>query len=208
MAAYSALTALALTILPPGRASVLAFSTPIWVVPLAAWRLQERAPRAALFGVGSDSMYGLGPFKQLHGQSIESLASYFVPAGTSRVTLDHAYVYENVRLSTGFVPARVAGDFGADSIDQGTALAIAVNGRVEATTRSYRIDGRARFATLVPEGAFHDGRNSVRVYALMRTAGHLRIQSLGGTQDAATAVPSNVALPNAIPPPSSAAGGG
>ena len=52
MAAYSALTALALTILPPGRASVLAFSTPIWVVPLAAWRLHERASRAALFGVG------------------------------------------------------------------------------------------------------------------------------------------------------------
>ena len=52
MAAYSALTGLALTILPPGRASVLAFSTPIWVVPLAAWRLHERASRPALFGVG------------------------------------------------------------------------------------------------------------------------------------------------------------
>jgi drug/metabolite transporter (DMT)-like permease len=52
MAVYSALTALALTILPPGRASVLAFSTPIWVVPLAAWRLHERPSRAALFGVG------------------------------------------------------------------------------------------------------------------------------------------------------------
>ena len=42
MAAYSALTGLALTILPPGRASVLAFSTPILVAPLAAWRLGER----------------------------------------------------------------------------------------------------------------------------------------------------------------------
>jgi drug/metabolite transporter (DMT)-like permease len=52
MAAYSALTALALTMLPPGRASVLAFSTPIWVVPLAAWRLHERASRPALAGVG------------------------------------------------------------------------------------------------------------------------------------------------------------
>ena len=47
MAAYSALTGLALTILPPGRASVLAFSTPILVAPLAAWRLGERmSPRA------------------------------------------------------------------------------------------------------------------------------------------------------------------
>jgi len=48
MAAYSALTSLALTILPPGRASVLAFSTPIFTVPLAAWRLHETpSPRAA-----------------------------------------------------------------------------------------------------------------------------------------------------------------
>src|SRR5262245_20472867 len=43
MAAYSAMTAFALTILPPGRASVLAFSTPIWVAPLAAWWLHERS---------------------------------------------------------------------------------------------------------------------------------------------------------------------
>jgi drug/metabolite transporter (DMT)-like permease len=42
MAAYAALTSLALTWLPPGRASVLAFSTPPWVVPLAVWRGQER----------------------------------------------------------------------------------------------------------------------------------------------------------------------
>ena len=52
MAAYSALTGLALTRLPPGRASVLAFSTPIWVVPLAAVRLRERISRRALVGVG------------------------------------------------------------------------------------------------------------------------------------------------------------
>lgn len=49
MAAYSALTGLALTILPPGRASVLAFSTPVVVAPLAAWRLgEDLGPKAAL----------------------------------------------------------------------------------------------------------------------------------------------------------------
>lgn len=52
MGAYSALTGLALTVLPPGRASVLAFSTPLWVVPLAAWRLHERPSRRAVAGVG------------------------------------------------------------------------------------------------------------------------------------------------------------
>ena len=52
MAAYSALAALALTVLPPGRASVLAFSTPLWVVPLAAYWLRERVSRSALLGTG------------------------------------------------------------------------------------------------------------------------------------------------------------
>ena len=52
MGAYSALTGLALTVLPPGRASVLAFSTPIWVAPLSAWWLRERLSRAGWLGAG------------------------------------------------------------------------------------------------------------------------------------------------------------
>lgn len=51
MAAYSALTGLALTILPPGRASVLAFSTPVMVAPLAAWRLGEKVNSKIAAGV-------------------------------------------------------------------------------------------------------------------------------------------------------------
>lgn len=51
MAAYSALTGLALTILPPGRASVLAFSTPVLVAPLAAWRLGEKLTSRIATGV-------------------------------------------------------------------------------------------------------------------------------------------------------------
>ena len=52
MASYSALTGVALTILPPGRASVLAFSTPIWVVPLAGWWLHEDISPLAMAGAG------------------------------------------------------------------------------------------------------------------------------------------------------------
>ena len=53
MAAYSALTAVALTRLPPGRAAVLAFSTPLWVAPLSAWWLNERLTWRGLAGVGT-----------------------------------------------------------------------------------------------------------------------------------------------------------
>jgi len=52
LGAYSALTGIALTVLPPGRASVLAFSTPIWVVPISAVWLRERLSRSGLLGVG------------------------------------------------------------------------------------------------------------------------------------------------------------
>jgi len=51
MATYSALTALALTILPPGRASVLASSTPVLVAPLAAWQLGEKVTLRISAGV-------------------------------------------------------------------------------------------------------------------------------------------------------------
>ena len=53
MATYSALTALALTHLPPGRASVLAFSTPLWVAPLSVWWLRERVPWSTRIGIGT-----------------------------------------------------------------------------------------------------------------------------------------------------------
>ena len=51
MATYSALTAVALTRLPPGRASVLAFSTPLWVAPLSVWWLDERLNWRSVAGV-------------------------------------------------------------------------------------------------------------------------------------------------------------
>lgn len=53
MATYSGLTAVALTRLPPGRASVLAFSTPLLVAPLSAWWLDERLTGRGLAGVST-----------------------------------------------------------------------------------------------------------------------------------------------------------
>lgn len=84
MAAYSALTGLALTILPPGRASVLAFSTPIWVVLLAAWWLREQHSRRALLGVGLGILGALtiaGP--SLRPGRVEQLFAYAMLLGAA-----------------------------------------------------------------------------------------------------------------------------
>lgn len=53
MAAYSALTAVALSHLPAGRSSVLAFSTPLWVALLAVLWLREPMPWLKAVGVGA-----------------------------------------------------------------------------------------------------------------------------------------------------------
>ena len=84
MAAYSALTGLALTELPPGRASVLAFSTPIWVVPLAAWRLHEGVSRRALLGVALGLLGVLAiAAPSLHAQPAQQLLAYAMLLGAA-----------------------------------------------------------------------------------------------------------------------------
>jgi drug/metabolite transporter (DMT)-like permease len=86
MAAYSALTGIALTILPPGRASVLAFSTPIWVVPLASWRLGERVSRRAMLGI---ALGLLGVFAiaapSLQPSGARQMAAYLMLFGAAAV---------------------------------------------------------------------------------------------------------------------------
>ena len=47
-------------------------------------------------------------------------------------------------------------------------LAIAVNGRIAAITRSFRLDGATRFAAVLPEWALRDGANDVAVLAVGR----------------------------------------
>ncbi len=76
MAAYSALTSVALTMLPPGRASVLAFSTPLWVVPLTAWRLRELPTRRESLGValGLAGAYAIAMHSLETGRSDQLLA--------------------------------------------------------------------------------------------------------------------------------------
>jgi drug/metabolite transporter (DMT)-like permease len=84
MAAYSALTGLALTILPPGRASVLAFSTPIWVGPLAAWWVHEHVSRSALFGVGLGLLGVLTiAAPSIHPNGAQQIISYVMLLGAA-----------------------------------------------------------------------------------------------------------------------------
>jgi len=77
MGCYSAFTGLALTLLPPGRSAVLAYSTPLWVLPLAAWRLKEQVSRDQKVGVALGVLgIAIIAWPSLQAHSGEQLVAY------------------------------------------------------------------------------------------------------------------------------------
>ena len=60
-------------------------------------------------------------------------------------------------LATGRLASREPG---------GLVLAIAVDGRIRATTRSYRQAGTTRFAAMLPERALPAGAHNVEVFVV------------------------------------------
>jgi hypothetical protein len=55
-----------------------------------------------------------------------------------------------------------------------TDLAVAVDGRVVATTRAYRDGGHTIYTAIVPPSALHDGAHTLAVYEA-RANGELRV---------------------------------
>ncbi|HEX2154034.1 MAG TPA: sulfatase-like hydrolase/transferase [Acidimicrobiia bacterium] len=83
-----------------------------------------------------------------------------------QVALDHPDRYAEVDLNADFVPALLTGTVEGD-IDEDYVLAIAVNGTVEAVTRTWVDDGRARFQAMIPPTSLIDGSNTVEVLMVL-----------------------------------------
>jgi hypothetical protein len=158
----------------PGRASVSA--SPDLV---ASGVLATARRNAALFGEGHDSLYRLGPYTELLGRLMRA------PVGASAerddIQLENPSQFAEVRKRSLFVPSLIEGNVGNDAAGLGEALAIAVNGRIAATTETFAEGGGRHFMSLVPEGAFREGANSVDVYAIREHARAVSLVRLGGT---------------------------
>ena len=83
-----------------------------------------------------------------------------MPPGAKHVTVD---------ATSGVVPSFLSGRAG--DLEPGTVLAVAINGRVQATTRAYRDEGRSVFAALVPPSSLREGRNAVSVFEVLAGGG-------------------------------------
>lgn len=141
--------------------------------------LEAARRNAALFGVGGSSMYRLGPYRQLVGRSLSEFEEFTLE--NAEVQIEEEGAYGNVRLDSPIVPARIVGQIKRPSLEHGTPLAVAVNGRIAAMTRAFIAHGQTRFAALVSEQQFRSGRNIVSIYRVERAGSRFRIARLGGT---------------------------
>jgi hypothetical protein len=146
-----------------------------------AW---ERGKAAALerklrlFGVGRDGpqrLFRIGPHPELLSRPVRSF-----PVEQSRgahFVDGEAYGRVNPRSSS--VPAWVTGSL--DGVPPGRDLAVAVDGRIAALTRSFHLatDEKTLFAAMVPESSFHAGRNDVGLYELLGAGTKVKLRHLG-----------------------------
>ena len=139
-----------------------------------AARERVRRRRAAKFGTGAQSQatfgdpwasaYRIGPHQELLGRRMDPRR-----VGRSRsvrARLANAHLLEDVDRDDPILPTRMAGRVRGGRAGELRDLALAVNGRIAAVGRSFRLRGRAAefFSMMVPNSALKAGRNRVELF--------------------------------------------
>jgi len=129
--------------------------------------------RIDLLGEDKDSLYAIGPSPELHGRRVHANLGQEAAAEASIVD---GVAVRNYDPSLPLIPARIAGDL--EGIDAGEPLAVALNGRVAATTYSYDGDHGVEYSAMVPPALIQAGDNEVAVLAIEGTGDDLTLRPL------------------------------
>ena len=136
------------------------------------------ARKVELFGSGTgwDTVYNFGPYRDLVGQSADSLTQGTEPA---EIEIVDETLYDQVDPTTGIVPALIRASVDSPTITNDTWLAVAVNGTVAATAHAqhwtsanheFRItEPPTEFAVIVPPTSFEPGDNDLAFYRIEDT---------------------------------------
>lgn len=106
--------------------------------------------------------FGIAPkgYADLLGEEVAGLSADDHPS--SRVVLDNPEWYSDLEVDADFIPALLTGAVVGD-IDGDAVLAVAINGRIEALTRTWVQGERTRFQAIIPPDAFIDGSNDMSI---------------------------------------------
>ena len=129
--------------------------------------------RIDALGDGTDSLYAIGPSAELHGRPVHANLGQEAAAEASIVD---GVAVRNFDPALPLTPARIAGDL--EGIDAGEPLAVALNGRVAATTYSYDGDHGVEFSAMVPPRLIQPGDNELAVLVIEGIGDDLTLRPL------------------------------
>jgi sulfatase-like protein len=133
------------------------------------------AQKIRLFGDRDrgEGLYRFGPHRELVGKRVVPLG----PGAADGLVVD-LDLGDRMRVDpeTGTVPARITGRLSGEAAAPGLDLAVAVDGRVEAVTRSYVFQGDTALSALVPEASLTAGVHEVEVFQVDVSGRLFRIQ--------------------------------
>lgn len=137
---------------------------PVSVAPgeFARARDAELARQRELFPRGLQSVFAVGPHRRLLGRRVATLG---VTTGEGRVQINDGDAFRNVQPRSGVLPVYVSGYF-LTAKEEGLPLAIAVNGRIQATAVSYPVRDMTRFSAIIPPTSLRPGANTIEVFAV------------------------------------------
>jgi hypothetical protein len=144
--------------------------------------------KTALFGSGGgrnpEALYRIGPHTELLGRRAADLprAPAAEPDGESpRATIDQAAELAAVDPTSSFIPGQITGTIEPGRAGGGRRIAIAVNGRIAATGRTFSLEGfpgRENFEMIAPESAFRRGPNQTQLFEIVIRNGRPALRPL------------------------------
>jgi len=135
--------------------------------------------KLALFGSGADlrRLFRIGPHSELVGRRAAELPQL---DGVPAAIIHQAEELARVDPTSGFVPGEITGDLPNGRPGGGRAIALALNGTIVATGRTFSMAGSLTesFEMIVPEAAFRRGAMKARVFEIVSRRGRLALRPL------------------------------
>src|SRR6185503_555690 len=122
-------------------------------------------------GTNPGALYAIGPHSELIGRRVTGLRLLRPLSGGAPARFDQAEDLDDVDPASRFVPGQITGTIPRGRPGGGRAVALALNGKIAATGRTFSLDDSPRvehFELIVPESSFHSGANEAQLFQLGR----------------------------------------
>ena len=131
------------------------------------------------FGKYPEGLFKVGPYSEVVGRQV-SVGS-LMEEEMGEVTLDSQPFLSNVELDSQLLLTHLTGQIRRSSGNTSMSpwLAVAINGIIQAVTRSFEVEGEGRFSAVAPESAFREGHNEVRIFGIVSASSGFKLIPFG-----------------------------